>query len=108
MTRPDKPTSPSNDEDKWVRAHVTEVFNYEEDAEGIDLSDTDYPEYDWDVDDLPQNLVGSKSSRLENAKALHELYPNSNLWRRGTTGGNKKSMYQMETYLSYHCGHNSS
>jgi hypothetical protein len=75
MTRPDKPTSPPNEEDKWVRAHVTEVFNYEEDAEGIDLSDMDYPEYDWDVDDRPQNLVGSKSSSFENVMPSTSYIP---------------------------------
>jgi len=75
MTRPDKPTSPPNEEDKWVRAHVTEVFNYEEDAEGIDLSDMDYPEYDWDVDDRPQNLVGSKSSSFENVMLSTSYIP---------------------------------
>ena len=51
-------------EDKWIRAHVSEVFNYEEEAEGIDLSDQDYPEYGWDIDILSPNLVGSNSNSI--------------------------------------------
>jgi len=62
MTRLNKSGSPTETEDKWIRAHVSEVFNYEEEAEGIDLSEQDYPEYDWDVDILSPNLVGSKSN----------------------------------------------
>jgi hypothetical protein len=76
MTRLDKSTSPTETEGKWIRAHVSEVFNYEEEAEGIDLSDLDYPEYDWDVKILPPNLVGSKSSSInENVKSSTNYIP---------------------------------
>ena len=76
MNRLDKSRSPTETEDKWIRAHVSEVFNYEEEAEGIDLSDQDYPEYDWDVDILSPNLVGSNSNSInENDKSSTNYIP---------------------------------
>ena len=41
MERPDKSTSSS----KWIRAHITEVFNYEDEAWGESVPGTDLPEY---------------------------------------------------------------
>ena len=76
MNRLDKSRSPTETEDKWIRAHVSEVFNYEEEAEGIDLSDEDYPGYDWDVEILSPNLVGRNSSSLnENVKTSTNYIP---------------------------------
>ena len=33
---------------KWIRAHITEVFNYEDETWGESLPGSDPPEYEWD------------------------------------------------------------
>jgi hypothetical protein len=62
MEGPDKSTSSS----KWIRAHITDVFNYEDEAWDESLPGTDPPEYEWDnTSTHPPRISGVTTSSFD-------------------------------------------
>ena len=71
MERPDKSTSSS----KWIRAHITDVFNYEDEAWGESVPGTDPPEYEWDnTSTQPPRISGLTTNSEDNQPPTKTSY----------------------------------